>query len=99
MVAGLDSPLKDWNGGGGWKLAVSTGQLSIIEIQKVASPADSVPEEQSSTRCKLQGILTWLAMTENLIGHKTRGAIEAGYNSDTTIKGVRTWLNTKYATR
>ena len=50
-VTGSDGSLKDGNGGAGWKLAVSTGRLSSIEIQKGSALVDSAPEEQSSTRC------------------------------------------------
>ena len=76
-----------------WKLAVSTGQLSTIGIQKGAAPADSAPEEKSSTRCELQGILAWLAMIEKLIGRKTRGTIEAECDRDAALKEIRKWLN------
>ena len=73
-------------------MLVSTGQLSNIDMQTGAAPVDSAPEEKSSTRCKLQGILTWLAMIEKLIGRKKRGTIEVGCDSEKALKGIRKWL-------
>ena len=41
-VGGSDGLLKYGNGGAGWKLAISAGCLSIIEIQIGVAPVDSV---------------------------------------------------------
>ena len=69
-----------------------TCQLSSIEIQKGATPVDIAPEEKSSTRCELQGILEWLAMIDELLGHIAHGTIEAGCDSETALKGIIKWL-------
>ena len=60
---------------------------------------DSAPDEQSSTRCKLQGILAWIVTIEKLLGRQAKGTIESGCDSDAALKGVQKWLNKKYATR
>ena len=98
-VAGLDGLLKDSNGGVGWKLAVSTGRLAGLEIQSGAAPVDGAPEEQSSTRCELQGILGWMATIEKLLGRQATGTIEAGCDSDAALKGIQKWLYKKHTTR
>ena len=67
--------MKDGKGRAGWKLAISTGKLSRIEIQTGAAPVDSAPEEQSSTRCELQGIFTWLEILDTLLERRTKGFI------------------------
>ena len=92
MVGGSDGSLKDDKGGVGWKLAISTGQLSSIEIHSGAAPVDIVPEEQSSTRYKLQGILACMEKIEKLLGRRAKWTIEAGCDSDAALKGIQKWL-------
>ena len=92
-VAGSDGSLKDGNGSAGSKLAISTGRLSSIEIHSGVAPVDSAPKEQSSTRCELQVIISWMATIENLLGRLAKGTIEAGCDSDTALKGIQKWLN------
>ena len=77
-VAASDESLKDGNHNdvAGWKLAISTGRLSSIYIQSGVTRVDSAPEEQSSTRCKLQSIIAWMAKIEKLIGRRATGTIE-----------------------
>ena len=87
-VSGSDGSLKDGNGGAGWKLAVSTGWLSGLEIQSGAAPVDGAPEEHSSTRCELQGIMGWMATIEKILGRQATGTIEAGCDSDAALKGI-----------
>ena len=87
-MTGLDGSLKDGSGGAGWKLTVSTGILPSTEMQTGDATVDSVPEEKSSTRCKLQGISAWMATIEKLLGKCARGTIEAGYDSDADLKGI-----------
>ena len=80
-------------------MAVSTGRLSSIEIQKGAAPINIAPEEQSPTRCELQGVLAWLAIIEKLLGSTTRGTIEDGCDSNAALKVIRKWLNGKYVSQ
>jgi ribonuclease HI len=76
-------------------VAVNTGRLAGLEIQSGAVPVDSAPEEQSSTRCELQGILGWMATIEKLLGRQATGTIEAGCDSDAALKGIKKWMNKK----
>ena len=62
-VTGSDGSLKYGNGGSRWKLEISKGWLSSIEIQRDVTLVDIAPKEQFSTRCELQGILAWMAPT------------------------------------
>ena len=80
-------------------MAVSTGRLAGLEIQSGAAPVDGAPEEQSSNRCKLQGILGWMATIKKILGRQVTGTIEAGCDSDAALKGIQKWLNKKHATR
>ena len=78
---------------------VTTDRISSIEIKKGAAPVDSFPEEQLSTQCELQGVLALLAMIETLLRRRERGSIETGCDSDTALKGIRTWLYKTNTTR
>ena len=66
----------------------ATGRLSSTEIQTGITSVNSAPEEQSSIRCDLQGILAWLSMVEKLLGRIVRGSIGAGFDSDVVLKGI-----------
>ena len=52
-VAISDGSLKDGHGSSRWKIAVATGVLDLIEIQKIAVPKDGAVEEYASTHCEL----------------------------------------------
>ena len=59
------------------------------------APVDGAPEEHSSKRCELQGILGWMATIEKLLGRQAIGTIEAGCDNDAALKGIQKWLNKK----
>ena len=83
-----DESVKDGHGSTGWTIVIQTGVMTCDEIQRGAAPVDCDPSEQSSTRCKLSGILAGITVIEKVTRGKARGIITAGCDSAGAISGI-----------
>jgi ribonuclease HI len=98
-IMASDGSLLEGRGSTGWILAIRTGQLSFEEIATGGAPVDCNPEENSSTRCELSGILASLAAIERVTNGRATGLITAGCDSSAALAGVKKWLSQRFATR
>ena len=94
-----DGSLLEGRGSTGWILAIGTGKISFEEIATGGAPVDCNPEENSSTRCELSGILASLAAIEQVTNGRANGLITAGCDSSAALAGVKKWLSQRFATR
>ena len=95
---GSDGSLLEGRGSTGWILANKTGKLSFEEIATGGSPINCNPEENSSTRCELSGILACLAAIERVTNGRAKGLITAGCDSSEALAGVKKWLSQRFST-
>ena len=57
------------------------------------------PEEQSSMRCKLSGILVGITSVEWVTPGREKCTITSGCDSSGTMSGVNQWKHTRHASR
>ena len=99
VIMSSEGSVKGGHRSTGWTLTIQTGLMTSDEIQKGAAPVDCNPAEQSSTRCKLSGVLAGLTAVDRVTLGQVKVTITAGCDSAGAMSEIFKWSHTRQATR